>query len=393
MRTEFTGRPAGCPRFFFLALMLALAGCGKESAPTAEIPSAKVVGDEVQFPSGAPQLDSIGMAEARPRTIAVQHLTGRLYWDDDVTVRVFTPVAGRVTQVLVDLGVGVTNGSVLAEVDSPDFGQALSAARTAVANWAAADKAYSRTKELLAHGAAAQKDLEAAEAAYVAALAERDRAEAVLANYGGSDQSTNELYRLRSPLAGVVVDKSINPGQELRADMMLGNVPQTFNSLFTVSDPAKLWLQVDVPETELSGLEPGQKLIVHSAAFPDKAYEGMVDKVGQTLDPSTRTVKVRGMVANPDVSLKAEMYVTVDLMEPTDRLSDAGVEIPASSVFMLDDQYYLFVVTGPGQYQRRQVKVGAETDGKIPVYSGIKPGQKVVTEGALLLQSILNPAN
>lgn len=374
-------------------VLLALTGCGKESPATTGIPAPKVAGDQVQFPSGSPQLDSISVAEARPRTIAVHHLTGRLYWDDDVTVHVFTPVAGRVVRVLADLGQAVTNGTALAEVDSPDFGQALSAARTAVANLAAADKANVRTKELFAHGAAAQKDVEAAEAAYVAALAERDRAEAVLANYGGSDKSTNELYWLRSPLTGIVVDKNLNPGQELRSDMMLGNVPQTFNSMFTVSDPTKLWLQLDVPEADLSALAPGQELIVHCGAFPGEAFAGKLEKIGDTLDPATRTVKVRGLVANPQNRLKAEMYVTVDLVEPADHLGDAGVEISSSSVFMLDDEYYLFVETAPGQFKRQQVKVGTEADGKIPVLAGVNAGQKVVTEGALLLQSIVNPAD
>jgi hypothetical protein len=87
------------------------------------------------------------------------------------------------------------------------------------------------------------------------------------------------------------------------------------------------------------------------------------------------------------------MYVNVDLDEPTDKLADAGVEIPASAVFMLDDQYYLFVETAPGQFKRQQVKVGAESDGKIPVFAGLAAGQNVVKEGALLLQSIVNPAD
>jgi cobalt-zinc-cadmium efflux system membrane fusion protein len=375
------------------ALALALAGCSKEAPSKPEPPAPKVSGVEVSFAAGSPQLDAIAMAAAQPRTVALRHLTGRLYWDDEVTVHVFTPVGGRVTAVLADIGQSVSRGTPLARIDSPDFGQALAAARTAVANLAAADKANARTKDLFAHGAAAQKDVEAAEAAYVAALAERDRAQAVLANYHGSDKSTNELYQLRSPLAGVVVDKSINPGQELRPDMMLGNVPQTYNSLFTVSDPAKLWLQVDVAEADLPSLEPGQKLRLRANAFPEKVFAGTVEKIGDTLDPATRTVKVRGLVANPDKLLKAEMYVTVEVAQPVDKLADAGVEIPSSAIFMVDNQYYLFAQTAPGVFQRRQVKVGTESDGKIPVVEGLSAGEKAVTEGALLLQSIVNPAN
>ncbi len=375
---------------------LVLSGCKQKNidSPEASGISAPTVKDgAVTFAAGAPQLDSITVATAVARTVAVRHLTGRLYWDDEVTVKVFTPVGGRVSTVLKDLGQTVSAGDALAEIDSPDFGQALAAARTATANLAAADKANTRAKELFAHGAAAQKDVEAAEAAYVAALAERDRAEAVLANYGGSDQSTNEMYRLRSPLGGTVVEKNINPGQELRPDMMLGNVPQTYNPLFTVSDPTKLWLQVDVPESGLASLESGQSLMVYSPAFPGKAFAGTVDKIGDSLDPTTRTVVVRGVVANPNLTLKAEMYVTVDVSEPVDHAETAGVEIPASAVFLVDNDSYLFIETTPGHFHRQLVKTGTEADGKIPVYEGLTAGQKVVTEGALLLQAIVQPAD
>lgn len=348
---------------------------------------------DVIFPAGSPQLDSIAVETAVPRTVAVRHLSGRLYWDDEVTVRVFTPVGGRVDTVLKDLGQTVSAGDALAKIDSPDFGQALAATRTAIANLAAADKENTRTKELYAHGAAAQKDVEATEAAYLAALAERDRSEAVLANYGGSDRSTNELYLLRSPLAGTVVDKNINPGQELRPDMMLGNVPQTYNPLFTVSDPTRLWLQVDVPEGGLASLENGQSLTVFSPAFPGKSFTGTVDKIGDSLDPSTRTVVVRGVVANPNRLLKAEMYVTVDVAEPLDKTGAAGVEIPASAVFLVDNDSYLFIEIQPGHFHRQLVKTGTEADGKIPIFEGVAAGQKVVTEGALLLQAIVQPAD
>lgn len=407
----------------FLLAALSLAGCGREeTAPAPEPPAPTVSSNEVAFATGSPQLDSITVETAQPRTLVIRHVTGRLYWDDDTTVRIFTPVFGRVTKVLKDIGDAVDAGTPLAELDSPDYAQALANARTAVGNLMAADKSLQRTKELLAHGAYAQKDLEAAEAAYIAALAERDRAKAVLLNYGGGAQVYTELeraleadrseaaacnyagtndvlgssssrYLVTSPLAGVVVDKTINPGQEIRPDFQLASFQPMVTPLFTVSDPTKLWLQVDVPEDELPSLEPGQPLQIHTEVYPDTTFTGTVDKISDTLDPSTRAIKVRGVVANPDNRLKAEMYVSVDVAQAADKLAGAGVEIPASAVFMVDNEYYLFAETAPGHFQRREVKVGTEADGKIPVFHGLDAGEKVVSAGALLLQSILNPAD
>ena len=398
---------------------LLLGGCGQsEVSPAAALPQPTVNGDEVVFLTNSPQLDSIAVETAQPRTVAIKHVTGRLYWDDDRTVHIFTPVFGRVTKVLVDIGDPVDTNTPLAELDSPDYAQALATARTAVGNLMAADKSLQRTKELLAHGAYAQKDLESAEAAYIAALAERDRARAVLMNYGGGDRIYSELeramaadraeadsqnyagtndtlssrYVVRSPLEGVLVDKSINPGQEIRPDFQLASFQPMTTPLFTVSDPRELWLQVDVAEADLPSLEPGQPLHVYSPAYPNQVFTGAVDKISDTLDPNTRTLKVRGSVANPDNRLKAEMYVTVDVVQAADKLPDAGVEIPASAVFLIDGIYYLFVETAPGHFHRQSVKVGTEQDGKIPVFTGITAGQNIVTQGALLLQSLVNPA-
>lgn len=373
-------------------LLLALTGCHHDNQ-TAEAAGPKIEGEEVIFPDKAPQLSSIVTQPAEARTLAVSHLTGRLYWNDDVTVRVFTPVAGRVLSIKADLGQVMPCGAPLAEIDSPDFAQALADARTAVGNLAAADKALTRTKELMDHGAAAQKDFDAAQAAYTAALAERDRSGARLTLYGGSDKATNGLYLLRSPLAGVVVEKNINPGQEVRADQMLANATQLFAPLFVVSDPTKLWIQLDVAEQDLVSLEPGQQLRVHSAAFPDSTFTGRVEKIADSLDPSTRSIRVRGIVENPDKLLKAEMYVTVDVVRDLAKVGRAGVEIPSRAVFMKGNEAYLFVESTPGHFMRKNVKLGTEKDGHVPVLSGLAAGQKVVTDGTLLLQAMLEPAS
>jgi len=268
-----------------LLVVTELTGC-KPASENSALPEPRFESNKIIFPANAPQMASLTVQTAEPRKLAVEHLTRRLYWSDEATVRIFTPVAGRVQSVLADLGQPVTVGTPLAEIDSPDFGQALANARTAVGNLAAAEKAFSRAKELFAHGAAAQQDVESAQAADTAALAERDRAEATLANYGGSDTSSNEVYLLRSPLAGVLVEKNINPGQELRADQMLANAPNLFAPLFVVSDPAKLWLQLDVSESDLPSLQVGQQLHIFSQAFPEKVFDGTVDNIGAELDPA-----------------------------------------------------------------------------------------------------------
>ena len=380
---------------FALVTALMLSGCHRgEPEKITDLPEPKVEGETVSFPTNAPQLASISSQAVEARTNSLEHLTGRLYWNENKTVLVFPPVAGRVTSVRVDLGDEVTNGAPLAEIDSPDFGQAQASARAATANFAAADKAYTRVKELLDHGGVAQKDVEAAEAAFIAAEAERSRAESVLANYGGSDQSSNSIYLLRSHLAGVVVEKNINPGQELRADLMLANAPNLFAPNFVISDPTALWLQLDVPESGLAALQPGRALRVFAPdALPGKVFTGTIDKIADTLDPLTRTIRVRGVVNNPEKLLKAEMYVRTDVLMDPASLGQAGVEVPATALFMKGGESFVFIEESPGRFHRQRVATGEERDNKVPIMDGINPGQKVVVEGALLLQSVLEPAS
>jgi cobalt-zinc-cadmium efflux system membrane fusion protein len=192
---------------------------------------------------------------------------------------------------------------------------------------------------------------------------------------------------------GIVVDKTINPGQEVRADQMLANATNLFAPLFVVSDPTRLWVQIDAAETDLANLQAGQRIRVISKAYPDRVFSGEIANIGPALDPTTRSIRVRGQVANPDNLLKAEMYVTVDVVRDVAQVALAGVEIPSKAVFTIDRRSYLFVELSPGQFERREVQIGTEKDGKVPIRSGLAVGQRVVTEGALLLQAVLDPAN
>jgi membrane fusion protein, heavy metal efflux system len=374
-------------------VLLCLAACSKQASAPAGPPEATVDGDRVTYPASAPQLTYLTVQAAEPRRFAVTHLTGRLYLSDDATVRVFTPVAGQVTSVDVDVGQTVQAGSPLAKISSPDYGQALADARSADAALTAAEKTLARTQDLLGHGAASEKDVEAAQAAYGSAVAEKDRALARLKLYHGSESGADQLYVLRSPLEGVVVEKNINPGQEVRADQMLANATNLFAPLFVVSDPSTLWVQIDASEGDLAEIQASQKIRVVSNAFPGRVFEGTVASIGPSLDPTTRTARVRGVVANPDKVLKAEMYVSVDVVRDESKVAQAGVEIPSKAVFTIDQKSYLFVELSAGRFERRQVEIGTEKDGVVPVRTGVQPGERVVSEGGLLLEAVLDPSN
>jgi cobalt-zinc-cadmium efflux system membrane fusion protein len=381
------------PRALLVALLamglMALCGCNA-SKPETHAPAANVGGDRITFSTNAPQLAYLAIEPAQKRKTAAIGLYGRLAWNDDVTVRVFSPAAGRVATVPLEVNQPVQRGDVLATLESPDYGQAQSDAQKSASDLALADRTLTRVRELFEHGAAARKDLDSAEADFAKAQSENARATAQLRSISlGYTNNTPGKFDLRSPLEGVLVEKNITPGQQIRSDQMLANAPQFVNPLFVVTDPTRLWLFLDVTELEINSLAPSQELVIHARAMPERTFRGRIEVIGRGLDPSTRTIKVRCLVDNSDKLLRAEMYVNVDVESET----STGVDVTTKAVFLRNNQPYIFVETGPGQFQRRAVRLGFETNGHSTILDGLTSGEKVVTDGCLLLEAMLEGDN
>ena len=196
----------------------------------------------------------------------------------------------------------------------------------------------------------------------------------------------NLSRKVQGILDGVLVEKNVTPGQEVRPDQMLANMPQFTAPLFTITDPSKLWIQIDATEADLPYLRPGREFSFVSRAFPDQTFTGRVDVVSEFIDPSTRTIKVRGSIDNSSHRLKAEMFVNVNVPAP----ESPGTSVPAKAVFLQGEKHYVFVEQERGQFTRREVQIGVEQNGRVVILAGMQPGQRVVTEGCLLLQQSLH---
>ena len=371
------------PPMFQAAIVLAtLAGCGQPAAEVAQN-EPKIDGESVVFPQGSGAVDKLGSTTLSQVPTPAFRLNGRLTWNEDRTVRIFTPFAGRVARILVQPGDRVKQGQALAVISSPDFGQAQADARRAESDYALAGKNLARLQELEQHGVAPLKDLQTAEADQARAQAELSRTRARLKLYGSRASGVDQTYTLTSPVAGTVVEKNINPGQELRPDQMISNAP----ALFVVTDPESLWVQLDATERDLAEIKLGQQISIRSPVYHDEDFTARVDAVSDFLDPATRTIKVRASINNSHHRLKAEMFVTGELRGS----KTLQLQVPAKSVFFQGGKYYLFVDNGAGKYTRRQVTIGDEQQDSVEIRDGIAPGEKVVTDGALMLQQILQP--
>ena len=353
-------------------------GCSKP-AEKASAPPPRVDKDAVVFDPASPQLAALKSEPAQPRLETRLHFSGRLVWDEDRTARVFTPFAGKVLAIAVRPGDLVKKGQVLAELAAPDLGVAQSEARKAEQDYALAQKSLARVRELHEAGVAPTKDLQSAQADEARAAAERQRTEARLKSWGLDVRAVDQRFALRSPLAGVVVERNLNPGQEVRAD-----TPPP-SGIFVVSDPAHLWFLLDVAETSAAAVRPGQEVTLSASTLGEGTVTGRITQVADLVDPQTRSVKIRGTVDNPDRRLKAEMYVTAELRLPAER----GIVIPTSAIYLRGEKHYVFVAAGAGRFTRMAVRLGPTQGDRQVVLAGLSAGDRVVTDGSLLLERLL----
>lgn len=366
-----------------LLLALTLYGTAKSESPLPQSTAMPAVARDhnlLRFPPGAPQLAYLRIAaiEAIPEP-ATDPLPARITYDEDVTARISSPIAGRVIRLLAQPGDTVKAGQPLLELDAPEYGQALSDLAKSRAAEQRDEKAYARAKLLYDNGVIARRELESAQADLAQSRAEEQRALGRFRNlvpFGKETGGNDGHYILRAPIAGVLVDRQVNPGSEVR--------PDAPNALFVITDPARLWVLVDLPERAVSAVHPGESALIEVDAFPDAHIGGRVTYVGTVLDPNTRRIPVRVAVENPDRRLRPEMFARVTLLADT---GNTVVRAPNTAIITEGVNHFVFVEKAPGTLEKRTVQLAHQTADHSIVAEGLANGERIATQGALLLNS------
>jgi cobalt-zinc-cadmium efflux system membrane fusion protein len=335
----------------------------------------------VRYDRSAPQLQFVRVQPVLfiPEPL-LEPLNGRVAYDENYTARVSTPIAGRVIKIEAQLGDFVKAGSPLAWLDSPEYAAAIADVSKTATDVSQKTRAYARAKELLDAGVVARKDFETAETELKTAQAEQRRTQLRLRNLapGTSRSGEDGRFALRAPISGIVAERQVNPGAEARPDAPI--------PLFVLSDPAHVWVIIDLPERYLTKVKVGQVVSVETDAYKGVDLTGRIASIGQTLDAATRRVQVRCVVDNPQRLLKPEMYARViPLAEERRKLARV-----ANAALVTQGLYsYVFVETEPAVFEKRQVELGLKGSDETYVQKGVNEGERVVTTGALLLDAEL----
>lgn len=356
--------------------LLAYTVSNPETPTKPPAPQPIVQGQQLRFPAGHPQLALLNSVEAKGTNNVTIELPARLVWNEERTQRIYPAFAGRVLSLHADIGQNVKAGQLLATLASPEFGAAQADTAKAMADAQVAERALARHRTLFEADVISRKELDMTEADALRAKAELARAQARTHMYG-STQGVNQQLGLTTSIRGVVVERNLSAGQEVRPDQGGPGNP----ALFVVSDPTLLWVQIDAREADTESLKPGTKISLTLPNFPGQTFDAHVSATGDFIDSNTRSIKVRAVIDNSKRQLKAEMLGTARV----ERKLASGVLVPATSVQLRGVQHWAYVQTEPGVFEPRLVKLGYEGLREVLITEGVKAGEWVVKENSLLL--------
>jgi membrane fusion protein, heavy metal efflux system len=345
----------------------------------------------------------IGVEEVRERTTAeFVRTTGRLATHEDSTWRVGSIAAGRIIRILVKLGDRVVPQQVLARMHSHDvhearaeYARAKSELARSKATLAISERARDRAKKLLDLKAGSLDQLERAEAEALAAQAAVRAAEVDLRrtmthlienlqinpeepddHRPGDNLHDEDLVPVKSPGAGVVLRRLVTEGSVVSAGQ----------ELIVVSNLNRLRLIASAGEQHLPSIRVGATARVEVPALAGRVFSGRVDRIGEEMDPQTRTAEVWITIAAAGHTLKPEGYANVEIATGGSR---PGILIPSDAVQDIQGAPSVFVEAGARKYAVRPVSLGEKSGTRVEVKQGLRPGERVVVKGSFLLKSQL----
>lgn len=320
-------------------------------------------------------------------------------------IRVLAP--GRAEQVQVRVGDRVETGQPLLVYDNVEVGQLIgdyvagvAAVERALADVEVAKRSLERAAALVDVGGLGRSEYERREAEEKRAVAEATSAKASVANIERRLQrfgfDANELAQLRTSPADAAPRSRTTirapfSGVVTAANVASGEVVDTERELFTVVDLSTVWVIADVYQKDIALVRRGQDAHITSETYPGETFAGRITYVSDVLDPNTRTAKVRCEVPNRDGRLKLQMFVSVAI--PTSTVRKDALVVPSDAVQQIDQDTVVFVQTGDDTFEKRVIQVGVGAGRWVPVLAGLKPGERVVTEGAFMLKSKLRAAS
>lgn len=372
-------------------ILLVVAGVGLGMAQSGEehhpVPAPPLSGKTL--PLTHAQMDSVKVEPAVTRAFRIEReAMGSIAFDDDLTVQVFPNYSGKILQHRRELGDDVHQGDVLYTLESPDLIQAESTLLATAGVRELTTRALERARQLLALQGLAEKDYQQAVSDQQTAEAGYQAARRVLHVFGKSEEQVEHLLATKqidsvlpvlSPLTGKV--SVVAMSAPVGAFVQPGTAPAPY----AVSDLSTLWMLANVAESDIPLLRLGAAVQVRVQAFPDRVFQATIAKLGVAVDPNTHRLSVRCVIRDPKHELHPGMMASFTIRAGADQTS---VALPLGGLVREGDGHYsAWVEVAPQRFERRQVQVGEQQGGWVQIFSGLQPGERVATDGAIFLSN------
>jgi membrane fusion protein (multidrug efflux system) len=322
-------------RLLLLGLTALLAACGSGQGKERE-KQAPLVRAEAAAPMVfVDRIEAVGTARA----------------NEQVTIS--APVTERIVRLNFDDGAFVRAGQVIAVLRQAEQSAQLSEANARARE---AQQQLQRVEQLKGRGFATRSDYDARVAAAATARAQQ---QAVRAQIGERV--------IVAPFSGWVSLRTIS----------VGAIANQGTEIATISDLSTIKLDFTVPETMLAAIREGLPIQARASAYPDRIFTGIIQNIDPVIDPNTRAVTVRARMPNPDRALRPGMLLSVAI----ESARREGLSVPELAVVGEGESRFVFAVGPDGRARRVPVRTGARMAGRIEILQGLRPGQRVVTEG------------
>jgi membrane fusion protein, heavy metal efflux system len=305
-------------------------------------------------------------------------LLGELGVNQNAYAEVSTPLTARVVSLRATEGLRVGEGDVLATLDSGELAKARGDLATAEARRELAQRTLERRRGLNEERIVPTREVQEAESEMLAAEAQVRAAQASLRALSAPDRapdgSSDSSLVLRSPVAGIVLERTL----------AIGQTADPFKPLFRIGDLSTLWLTVHAFERDAVRLRKGAPARITFAAIPGRTFQGSVALIGQSVDADSRTVAVRIDLPNKDGLLRPGMSATAWLP-----VGEQGVflAVPAAAVQRVRDRWCVFIPKDDRTFEIRSVGRGRDIAGEVEILSGVRAGEPIVVDGAFLLKA------
>lgn len=370
---------------FGMVLGLNLTSCSKsnvtEAAPAAKSSSKSPDVLSVKMTDGLAALVKVGEPQSASMSGVIQ-VAGRIEANETRIARVSAPVSGRITELDVVEGQNVKRNDLLAVVTSTQLSEAQAAYLRAALARRQAERAVDRAKRLLEADVIGAAELQRREAEFVQSNLDLNAARDQLRLLGMPDgamdklevtRTVNPSSHVQATIEGTVLQRSVTPGQMV----------QSAETVCVLADLSTVWLVADVPEQAAGNVTVGKLVEAEIPALPGVKIHGKLSFVSSTVNPETRTVRIRMDVANPQRRYKPAMLATMTVRD----LPEMKRVLPLSAIVREENKDFVFVQTGDKSFRLRPVTLEPGNEGFKILVDGLAMGEKVALEGAFHLNT------